>query len=214
SKKTVLIASHLDLIHKITGVKLLDIPDEWMESFKYYMPGNLTPVNQVYILTPNTLLQVNDYQIIRYFPRENLEESSDIDSIVDYISSKFVQQLTLLSESKSLLFSLSAGLDSRTTVSASKFIKDKSTYFTYYIEEDGFNSRILWNDLVVAKSIFDSLGLNHKLVIKSSEEVLFSDPEYQNYYEQFKSMTRYLIHSPSLPYLYREYFGSDVLHIR
>lgn len=214
SKETVLISSHLDLIHKITEVKPLDIKDEWMKSFTYYMPGNLTPLNQVYILTPNTLLQVNDYQIIRYFPRENLEESSDIDSIVDYISSKFVQQLTLLSESKSLLFSLSAGLDSRTTVSASKFIKEKSTYFTYYIEEQGFNSRVLWNDLVVGKSLFNFLEINHKLVIKSSEDILFLNPDYRDYYQQFQSMRRYLIHSPSLPYLYRQYFSSDVLHIR
>ncbi|NET24747.1 hypothetical protein [Okeania sp. SIO1I7] len=214
SPTSVLVSSHLDLIRQITDVPELDIKDEFMESFRYYMPANLTPLHQVYILTSNTLLQVNDYQIVRYFPRENLEESSDIESIVDWISSKFVQQLAILSKSKSLLFSLSAGLDTRTTLSASKFIKEQSTYFTYYIQEQGHNSNILWNDLIVAQSICKQLGLNHKLVLKSSEDVIFTDSEYREYYKQFQSVTRYLKHSPSLPYLYRKYFGSDVLHIR
>ena len=112
------------------------------------------------------------------------------------------------------MFSLSAGLDTRTTCSASKFIKEQSTYFTYYIQEQGHNSNILWNDLIVAKSICKQLGLNHKLVLKSSEDAIFTDPEYREYYKRFQSIKRYLTHSASLPYLYRQYFGSDVLHIR
>lgn len=214
SRTSFLISSHIDLIHQITGVPKLDIKDEFMESFTYYMPGNLTPLHQVYILTPNTLLQINDYQIVRYFPRENLEESSDIDSIVDWISSKFLQQLALLAKSKSLLFGLSAGLDSRTTVSASKFIKDRSTYFTYYIEENGFNSNILWRDMIVAKSIFEEQNLNYQLVVGNSDRLLFSSFEYANYYQHFESRIKYRKHSALLPYLYRKYFGSEVLHIR
>ncbi|MEI2419359.1 hypothetical protein V6O07_03730, partial [Arthrospira platensis SPKY2] len=92
----ILISSHLDLIHKIADVPNVKIKQEFYSMYmNKFFPGNLTPLDQVYILTPNTLLDVKSCEIVRYYPREILKEEQDLDRLIESISTNLVKQLTL-----------------------------------------------------------------------------------------------------------------------
>jgi len=135
SENTV-ISSHAALVADIQGYEMSPDAREFVSSPEYgrqnsYFPGVATPYSAVKMLTANTLLDIRDRKVHRYFPRAPLETRRITDGLVEEIARLFSSQIDLLSRDHRLAVSLSGGFDSRTTMAASRDHREDILYFTY-----------------------------------------------------------------------------------
>lgn len=127
--------------------------------WKYGSLGDLSPIEGVKILTPNHRLNLNSYEINRFYPRAKIQENSNVCLIAGIVYEMFDRQQSLLEKKYNIYNSLTAGLDSRFTLAVAKKNKDKQIFFTYL-----FNDAHLV-DAQVASKLAKKLGLNHKLLV-------------------------------------------------
>jgi len=132
---------------------------------KYGYPGNLTPLEDVKILTPNTMLDLNNGKITRFFP--TLMPSYKKKFTYKEVSNNFIAHMKIvlpkvLSQYPNISMSLTAGIDSRITFALIKLVAPeylkKIKFFTYKnkIKDDEFDA-----DVDVTKIIAKEYGLNH-----------------------------------------------------
>jgi hypothetical protein len=213
STKQTVISSHCELVNDITQSEQSPFVDkEWFSTYtSAQLPGHFTTYDDIYFLMPNTLLSINDKKVKRFFPRENLK-ILPIDQIVDEISDLTRKQMELLTEKhQQFLFSLTAGLDSRTSLALTKDYKNSFTYFTYI--KENFNSAKLnayiIDEKIVSEMVYN-LGLDHKFLtidynLKNQDFTDFMDSIKHNATSQ---------HNYRLAKLYKDQFPSNILHIR
>jgi hypothetical protein len=129
-------ASHAHLLAAVTGSpRHPRFPDpNGLGKRTYAMPGNCTPWRDVRVLTPNTDLCLTTGEISRFFPRSRIEHRDPL-LIIDHLGPLLERQLELLSREHRLLISLTAGLDSRTTLALSRSVADRVEYFCYEFPE-------------------------------------------------------------------------------
>lgn len=216
-QNTVAVGSHAKLVAEITNSKKsTQVRLDWIkEPGTYHLPGNFTPYENVFYLLPNHRRNIDSNFTERFFPRENLIEK-DIDEVRDIVVSESHKQLGLLTQEYKLLFSLTGGLDSRTTLATMKNYVDLSTIFTYYYTHSkdhnykGNNS--LYKDRDIVNKITENISLNHRFLpidYASNQESDFLELR-----EKLKSNT-FLNHNSLLAKLYVDHFGGgDFLHIR
>ncbi len=94
------------------------------------MPANYSPVENVLVLTPNTFLDSKNKTVVRFWPRENLENNT-LDNVVESVIKYTDIQLKLLKNKYKIINSLSGGMDSRRTLALLKEHVDDITFFTY-----------------------------------------------------------------------------------
>lgn len=137
SKKHVLISSHYSLIHQVTPHNHHPYFDKYLkyEKLPWTLPGNITPYLDIMILTPNHELQLPKMIIKRFWPRKEHQDLT-VDYAVDYISNNIKKQIWTLAKFHKLMVQLTAGNDSRITLSATRFIKDEIYYWTYTPAQD------------------------------------------------------------------------------
>ena len=206
------IGSHAKLVAEITSAKKADaVETSWLSKYTgYYLPGHYTPYENIFFLTPNTLLDAFDLTIRRFYPRANLP-NYNIEESVSLVSQWVERQLEHLSKNNKLLMSLSAGIDSRTTLALTKKYTDSFKYFTYYKTNTERNSSVksLETDQIVVKDMTDNLRLNHDFV----------EIDYNSETEELQQITKHLSkntfgkHGFRLAKLYKDNF-SEYLHIR
>lgn len=204
-----IISSHASLIRELTNAPpspLIDI--KWLETYtRYCLPGHFTPYDGIYYLTPNTLLELDTREVRRFFPREDLP-SRQVEDIVDEMAHLFQGQLNLVAEKYNPAISISAGIDSRTTLAMSKSIADRALYFTYVVENDPHHKRsVLEIDQQVAREMADNLRLRHLLIRVRNDD----DPHNLAPIQRGNS---FLHHSDALARAYAEQIGEDYIHIR
>ncbi|MBD9480028.1 hypothetical protein [Pseudoxanthomonas sp. PXM02] len=125
-------ASHASLVAKVIG----DTPRPGVEAQlarrgMYGLPGDATLWKHVHILTPNQLLDVATGGLTRFWPRAGLPVYS-VDEAADKVAAMLRATARGLAHARDdLLFSLTAGLDSRTMLSACREFRDRFHYFTY-----------------------------------------------------------------------------------
>jgi hypothetical protein len=136
SKESIIISSHSSLIAAIKDNRLNKNAKKIIKSGVYksessYLPGVLTPFQKIYILTPNTLIDINKGSVERFFPRERLDIKNhlSVDRIVE-IANILETQIKLLSEKYELAVSLTGGIDSRLTLSSTRKYSKKILYYT------------------------------------------------------------------------------------
>lgn len=206
---TLVVSSHATLIREITGAGPSPAVDiSWLDRYtNYCLPGHLTPYDGVYYLTPNTLLELETREVVRFFPREELPERQ-VEDIVDELSELFNGQMELIAEKLNPAISLSAGLDSRTTLAMSKNIVDRALFFSYIVENDPHHDfRTLEIDRRVACEIADNVGLRHMVVRVSGD----NDSHNLSPIQRGNS---FLTHSHALARAYAEEIGGDYIHVR
>ncbi|WP_413378288.1 hypothetical protein [Alkalihalobacillus sp. 1P02AB] len=209
------IASHVNIVKDLTRAKKdSKIKDEWKKEFGgYYIPGHYTPYENIYFLTPNTYLDLETKKVIRFFPRENLN-LKPVKEVAELISESVRKQFSILSIDfdKKIIFSLTAGMDSRTTLSLCKEITNEIDFFTYYkvFKEDKKRVKSLEIDKHVVEDIVYNLGLKHSFLPLRVDEVEndFSD------FVKIMSLNSLRPHNFKLAKFYYEKFSDESIHIR
>ena len=180
----------------------------------FYLPGFFTPYKNVRALTPNTCLNITTLSIERFFPREPLEEQGP-QEVFDYVDQLVFRQANYLSENSPLMVSITAGLDSRMTLSLLKDVRSQIQFFTYYKTNnnglDTMKSPVLLRDKEVAQSIARNLELNHQVI-----EVNYDKQSAEEYrlFEQMMNRHTFMHHNHYLAKMYLDQLPPKRLHIR
>ncbi len=161
----ILLSSHVQLIAEIKNYEIRGRMLDFINSGDFkkqsrYFPGFLTQYDEIFMLSPNTLIDLATRKIKRFFPRENLQKGSITNVLVDDLSDLFSRQIQLLNKKNKLIVSLTGGIDSRLTLASSRTEKDDIIYFTYVYNNDRGHLK----DLELAKQIAEKAGINHKIL--------------------------------------------------
>ncbi len=202
-------ASHAGLAAALAGAKNRDLREWQKEGYPSYLPGRLTPYENIYFLLPNTYAMPGQKEIRRFFPREELREQT-LEEATDQMAAYLKKQTEVLAEHHSLMASLTGGKESRLTLAALEPYKDKVLYFTYCTESEkgDFTKSSLEKDVRIAKKVAGRLGLQHKVVWFSTEEPM--DKSLKEALERNTVGT----HIPPLGAAYRKELPKDALHLR
>ncbi|HWM30656.1 MAG TPA: hypothetical protein VNO69_03005 [Methyloceanibacter sp.] len=208
-KGGVTIASHARIAAERTGAgscpKMAECAKDprWEGSVGQF-PGNVTPFTDVYVLTPNTLIDVEDRKIRRFFPRAPLDRVSTEQAAG--IAGPLLRSTALAwAKAYPLEVSLTAGIDSRLTLSALKDGRDKIGVFTYVAAGTETHE----TDAAVAQEIASSLDLNYKKL----DLVKGKGPAWEAF-RQAHSQNVYTTHRVDAAWAYLNAFLPGTIHIR
>jgi predicted glycosyltransferase len=215
----VMVASHYKIISQykdLSECKRMEAirhDPRWNSHSARAYPGNLTPIKGVYILTPNTLINLEEQKIQRFYPRRNLPAGS-LDKVVEEVSDMLKRQIDLLHSNYKLAISLSAGMDSRATLAAARDKVRDVLFFTYGevppTSESYFDLRTTKVDALVAMDIARFFGLNHIFLENIAVE---SDEDFRDF-NRLLSCNTYYVYGRNLAKAYLEQLPSNLLHIR
>lgn len=168
--------------------------------------GNCSNMNNVFILTPNVMLDCETKQLIRFYPtffNKKLFESvnpvnkynNNMDDFIDFtidIAGNLLKKI--FGEEKNIIASLTGGVDSRTILTLlKKFNLEKNVDFFTYTRE---------NDIDTAKNIAKEFKLKHKIFNLTGKLGNFSLPKKSVY------------HKKELIKIYKENFTKDTIFLR
>lgn len=172
-------------------------------SMKWGYAGIRTPFRDVLRLPPNVTLDLANGHVRRFFPREEIEPCSP-DECWDFAFARAHRVIGSCLRRKPVLLSLTAGLDSRTTLAATRGLWQDMNFFTYERE----NSRSLRCDARVSSDIAHRLNLRHRVIDYTN---FVPDPDAMAAIAQNTFST----HGHKLACAYLAEFGSNrFLHIR
>lgn len=214
SKDKLVIASHCELAKELTNATVSSLIDtSWLSTYSsYHLPGHFTPYENIYFLTPNTLLKLPEKKVERFYPRKNIDIYT-IQESVEEISPLIYGQLKKLSEKHTFLLSLSGGIDSRTSLAFTRDFRDKFMYFTYSKKSSTASKNSIKSleiDKQLVKDIVTNLGLRHKFITIDDHKESY---DLQSFFEVLRKNT-FTNHSFRLAKLYYDHFPDQRLHIR
>jgi hypothetical protein len=127
---------------------------------EYWYPGDSTAFKEIIHLLPNHYLDINTGEVVRYWPTNKLDTISPEECVEE--SSRILKGLIEAAYHRfDLALGISAGLDSRILLAASKnFSKD----IFYYSQQSPPRFIESHPDLVVPAKLLAKLGLNHKII--------------------------------------------------
>ena len=174
------------------------------------MPGFCTGYEGVRILVPNNRIDLTSGSLSRYFPRAELPDLS-FDDVVDRASKYARDIVEKFARTTQLAVSLTAGLDSRLTLAATKSLPTRPSCFTYVREKE----RINVIDAIIAARICQRHGFPHSSFFFNGEKP--HPNQSQGVFEDFKAIIRLnaeMEHIYGLAYSYLETFPAEYLHLR
>ncbi len=216
-KNSATFGSHAKLVAKATGEgEAQQVDLDWIQEPRtYHYPGDYTPYNNVHFLLPNHKLLVWENKTVRYFPREELPTKT-LDDVIDILVEETQKQLKLIAENYKMLVSLTAGVDSRTTLALLKDYVSSAVFFTYYYKhskDPSFKtSKTLDIDRDVANEIIANLQLNHEII-----PIDYADRTDEDYiaFKELLTENTFLDHNSILAKIYSDkYEGENYLHLR
>ncbi len=203
------VAGHAALAAEVTGAERGPFGSGgWLADHRAYcLPGRATPYAGVVHLTPNTELHLEKRTVRRVFPRGEPVPVT-VDDAVGELRELLQHQLTELAHRGPLMTSLTAGLDSRTTLALTRPVHESVRYFTYslrYGEHLDNTGHAL--DLTTARDLAAGLGLDHQVVTVGQA---IGDGDLKRVLE--RNSTR--AHNRSLAAAYVTELPADRLHVR
>jgi len=216
STKSRIVSSHVNLLtDNLENAEIDERFNGLLDKYtSYHLPGHFTNFKNVFLLTPNTYLSVPSMQVKRFFPREDLVTRQP-EEVYEITSDLLHNQIKHLAENYQLLISITAGLDSRATLSLTKNIRDRILYFTYFKSNDNgvddMNSSTLFKDKETVQEILNNLELNHKFVDINYKQLGSRG------YNQFSVMMNkhtHIHHNHYLAWQYYSILPRESLHIR
>ncbi|WP_315646805.1 tetratricopeptide repeat protein [Limnospira sp. PMC 1042.18] len=174
-------------------------------TFKFGYPGIQTPFHNIFLLTPNTQLNFDNFVIRRFFPVSPLVSLSleqAVEMVTQYLKGAMQHFATFYQN----LISLTAGLDSRVTLALNKS-HSNVRYFTYYRRDSVDTDKY---DKIVAEKLANKFGLSHEI---------FDLSQYSKAEQEFLSILKkntYYSHIRSLAFVYYEKFSQseNLIHVR
>ncbi|QLG28517.1 hypothetical protein HUG10_13565 [Halorarum halophilum] len=125
------LASHPEMLTEMGGYERTDGAETILDAEAPWFPGAATSYAEVKLLTPNTLLTLPDSEVMRFFPRGPLPSNPLTDELVREVADIFETSVELLHREADLSLSLSAGLDSRLSLAATRNVSDDVFYNTW-----------------------------------------------------------------------------------
>lgn len=137
---------------------------QWQRANRAYAaPGRMTTWADVYLLTPNTELDVDAGAVTRVGPRP-ASEAGELNVVAEQVLTAMRVQLQhLLSGPGELQVSLTAGLDSRVTLAALRPYLDRCNFFTYAIRFSPKEDAVR-DDVSTATELARRFGLKHQVI--------------------------------------------------
>lgn len=162
---SLLVMSQPKIGAELLNLTIDDAAQQYIDSYEfrseseYKWPGTGTPYNEIRHLLPNHYLDLNTGSCHRHWPNRQLEQM-DLNEAVPQLSTLFKGLLEAAATRFDLALAVTAGIDSRLVLAASKDVRDKITYFTVrqYMAPDDHA------DIVVSGKLLNRLGLDHTIV--------------------------------------------------
>lgn len=201
-------ASHSLLAAKLQGDQtpsIFGVPGWFRETGARAIPGRRSEYEAISMLTPNTKVDISAGAIARIksaMPQLEVSSEEIAASIIPLVHA----QLEALTDEERVLVSLTAGLDSRTTLAMTRPFKDKISYFSYVTRRPGKPSPSE-PDMLFAQELCREEGLDFQSVIVDS--MLGKGPLMD---VMRGNSTR--IHVPSIAAAYMEQLPTDSIHVR
>lgn len=168
-------------------------------------PGRHTEYTEVYMLTPNTELNVATAEIHRIGPNPISRVLTAEEAAREVVPLMQKQLAALIREGRPLM-SLTAGLDTRTSLAVSFPMRRDITYFSYVAYRPGRES-VSEPDMVFARDLCSDMNLDFQQV---TVDGFLSQGPLSNVMKGNSLRT----HSPSIAAAYREQLPADSVHIR
>lgn len=198
------LASHPEILAAVGDYDRTDGAETIMDVEAPWFPGAATPYSAVKLLTPNTLLTLPDAEVERFFPREPLPSRSLTDELVTEVADIFENSVELLHRDADLSLSLSAGLDSRVSLAATRRVADDVYYNTWVTGEAD-------EEVETVLELCENLGIDCALTDLSTEP----DEEFQDVFTQNTSgMSRWNRARNAYNLYHRDTPGEDAVEIR
>ncbi|QRM33413.1 hypothetical protein [Microvirga sp. VF16] len=160
AEDTSLIASHSTMIGEILN---REPRRQLFRHYRYGLPGNASPVTRVRVLPANFALDLSSGRLTRFWPREERVERS-VEELIDPLERVLVGTANAIASRWTPAVSLTAGIDSRTSLAAFRHIPS-TVPFTYDLDA---STAI---DVKIAGELCRSLGFEHRrLLVVSREE--------------------------------------------
>ena len=150
---------------EVLGLTIDDAAQEFIDSYElrsspeYKWPAASTPYREIKHLLPNHYLDLDTGLCRRYWPNHRLEKI-DLNDAVEQTSVLFKGLIKAATIRFDLALAVTAGLDSRLALAASKDVRDKITYLTVrqWMAPDDHA------DITVSARLLDKLGLKHTII--------------------------------------------------
>ena len=198
------LASHASLLAANVGTPV--VPASHVHA-KYGFPGRRTAYEGIVVLIPNHSLALGSGALERFYPTTALAAMTSTKSaevVLPYLQASVA---AIVNRFPRVAASLTAGLDSRATLAASRNHAGDIWYFTYYrpdVENDVVDS-------LIASRLAARLALRHDVLDLGATQT-DSTPK------SFKVLLRelsYYRHNPKAAYIYSQFLGPEVdAHIR
>lgn len=201
------IGSHCNLVAEAVGAQpgYFGYSDYLQRNNLRTWPGRATSRIGIQRLTPNTELSATTRRLRRLFP-SHARTPIAVPEIADLIITRATEQLNTFADSgRSLMVSLSAGLDSRVSLALLRDVPDV-LYFTYDLTYRA-HSKASLHDATTASELARRFGLAHQIVDIASQQV-------PAHYEREMNRNASLSHSRALSVGYAEQLPGDRTHIR
>lgn len=208
------IASHVNLLSdncsSIKNTSFIDNP-------KLTHSLNFTPYENIKSLLPNIYLEFSSMKTKRFFPRrKNIYSNLNAEERFALVERLWKKQLEYYSKNfENIVFSLTAGQDSRVSLALAKEYKENMSFFTYTVIPENssakdYFSESLSMDEIVVKQILEDIPLKHQFFrFKRNEDVLTLDEK------RIVSRNTILSHGRYLIKYYKDAFPFDnVMHVR
>ena len=166
--------------------------------------GHATPFESVWVLTPNTLLDMNEKRVRRFFPREPLSSLS-ADHAAEAVAPILRRTVESICSQHKVVMSLTGGFDSRVTLAAARRVAPQIEFFTYVQPGEPIHE----GDFEAARAIAEGVGLRHRR--------LDLVPEAGDEWEAFQAALThdiYTIHRRDAAWAYYKGFPNADVHLR
>ncbi|GAA3073989.1 MULTISPECIES: hypothetical protein [Actinomycetes] len=204
-----LLGSHINLVGMVAAAPPSRIAKWIGDTQSFDMPGRSTEYEGIWFLMPNTEVTVGTGEITRIGPRpyDPLTVDQAVDAMLPHLE---IQRDLLLAEDRQILLSMSAGVDTRTSLAAFHGHYDALKTFTYSKEKlkGDATSRMLSRDGQLAARIAERFDLDHTVFHLDEEEPA---PEaFRAVLEEASPRA----HMRKLAWVYHRKLPHDAIHIR
>lgn len=149
---------------------------------EYWYPGELSAYSGVKHLIPNHYLDLGSLKQVRYWPDKRLSEES-VEDCVEKCSEILRGLYSSIQRRYELAQGITAGLDSRIILAASRDVGPEIEYLTHTHAGLGLSGA----DIVIPSKMLPALGLEHKIVVHYE----MMDKEFERIYRRNVCTARY-----------------------
>jgi hypothetical protein len=154
-----IIAEHLNLdVEKEIYDELFKL-SIFSKTTEYWYPGNSTIFKDIFHLTPNHYINLDQLNIVRYWPRKKIKNRSYNECLQNSVL--LLENLIEAATNRfNLALGISAGYDSRLVLAAGKKVSDKIFYFTHIKEDSDVNM----DDVSIPADLLARLNIQHHVI--------------------------------------------------